>query len=197
LFFQELERLYAANGQIELAGLPELPVQYPDYAAWQRQRMAGKFLETSRNYWREQLGDLPPALELPADKMRPRLPSGRGAVHDFRLTGKIASGLRELAREEGTTLFTVMLAAFQVWLHRYTGQTDLIVGAPVADRERPEVQALLGYFLNTLPIRTRLEGSRNFREVVQQVRATLLVAFEHSDLPFEQMVELAVKERKM
>ncbi|MCX6917222.1 MAG: condensation domain-containing protein, partial [Verrucomicrobia bacterium] len=153
LFFQELERFYVTGGQTERAGLPELPVQYADYAAWQRRRLAGELLERQRAYWSEQLRDLPPALELPADRARPSRPSGRGAVHDFQITGSVVTRLRELAREEGTTLFTVMLAAFQVWLHRYTGQTDMVVGTPITSRNRPELQSLLGFFLNTLPIR--------------------------------------------
>jgi amino acid adenylation domain-containing protein len=193
LFFRELEQIYAAGG---LAALPELPVQYADYAVWQRRRLTGELLERQRRYWKEQLRDLPPALELPTDKLRKLQPSGRGAIHHFQLTEPVVSGLRKLAREEGTTLFTVMLAAYHVWLHRYTGQTDLIVGTPAANRDRSEVQALLGYFLNPLPIRTQLNGNNSFRAIVRQVRETLLGAFSHADLPFEQMVEVAVKERE-
>jgi amino acid adenylation domain-containing protein len=196
LFFQELERLYATDGQTELAGLPELPVQYADYAAWQRQRLTGELLERQRAYWREQFRDLPPALELPADRARPLRPTGQGAVYDFRIIGQVVSSLRELAHQEGTTLFTLMLTAFQVWLYRYTGQTDVVVSTPAADRERPEVQSLLGFFLNTLPIRMRLDGDSSFREVLHKVRETVLGAMSHDDLPFEQMVELAVKERE-
>lgn len=195
LFFQEWERLYAADGRLEPAGLSELPVQYADYAAWQRRRLTGELLEPQRTYWREQLRDLALALPLPADLTRPIQRSGRGAVHKFQLTGPVVSGLRELARGEGTTLFTAMLAAYQVWLYRYTGQTDVVVSTPMANRERPEAQSLLGCFLNSLPIRVRLEGSPSFREVLRQVRESLLGAFSHADLPFEQMVEMAVKER--
>jgi amino acid adenylation domain-containing protein len=195
LFFQEWERLYAADGRLELAGLPELPVQYADFATWQRQRLTGELLEQQRRYWREQLQELPPVLELPTDMARPVRLSGRGAVYDFRLTGPVVMRLRELAREEGTTLFTVLLAAFQVWLHRYTGQTDVIVSTPITNRERTEIQSLLGLFLNTLPIRVRLDGNSGFRQVLRQVRESLLGAFSHADLPFEQMVEMAVKER--
>src|SRR5947207_11393522 len=121
--------------------------------------------------------------------------SGRGAVDKVRLTVAVVTRLQELAREEGTTLFTVLLATFHVWLHRYTGQTDVVVGTPVANRQRPEVQSLLGLFLNTLPIRVRLEGSSSFRQVLRQVRESLMGAFSHADLPFEPMVELAAKER--
>jgi amino acid adenylation domain-containing protein len=196
LCIQELERFYAADGQIEPAGLPVLPVQYADYAAWQRQRLTGKLLERQQAYWREQLRDLPPALELSTNRTRSPRPSGRGAVHDFQLTGTVVTRLRELARQEGTTLFTTMLAACHVWLHRYSGQTDVVVGTPLAKRERSEVQALLGFFLNTLPIRVRLDGSSSFRAVLHQVRQSLFGAFRHADLPFEQMVELVVKERE-
>ena len=188
-----MEQINAADG---LAALPELPVQYADYAVWQRQRLTGELLERQRRYWKEQLRDLPPALELPTDRPRKLQPNGCGATHHFQLTGLLVSGLRKLARDDGTTLFTVMLAAYHVWLYRYTGQTDVIVGTPVANRDRSEVQALLGYFLNTLPIRMRLNGNNNFREIVRQVRETLLGAFSQADLPFEQMVELAVKERE-
>lgn len=196
LLFQEWERLYAADGREELAGLPELPVQYADYAVWERQRLTGELLEQQRSYWSEQLQNLPPALELPSDMPRPLRTSGRGARHDFRLAGSVVTRLRELAREEGTTLFTVLLTAFQVWLHRYTGQNDVVVGTPIATRERPEVQELLGFFLNTLPIRVRLDARRNYREVLRQVRSTLWEAFGHADLPFDQMVKLAVTERE-
>ncbi|MCX6904766.1 MAG: amino acid adenylation domain-containing protein [Verrucomicrobia bacterium] len=192
---RELEQLYATDGQAGLAALPELPVQYADYAVWQQRRLTGELLERQRSYWREQLRDLPPALELPADMARPSRLSGRGAIHNFQLTGPVVTRLRELAREEETTLFTVLLAAFQVWLHRYTGRTDVVVGTPITQRDRPEIQTLFGFFLNTLPIRARLDGSPTFRQVLQQVRESLLGAFSHADLPFEQMVELVPNER--
>ena len=195
LLFQELSRLYDAGGNKELAGLPELPVQYADFAASQRENLTGELLEQQRVYWAGQLQGLPQALELPIDSLRPARPSGRGAVHDFGLTESIVARLRDLAREEGTTLFAVLLAAFQVWLHRYTGATDLVVGTPVANRKRIEIESLLGFFLNTLPIRLQLEGQPSFRNVLRQVRGTLLEAFSHSELPFEQIVEIVAKER--
>ncbi len=196
LFLQELEALYAANGQSQAAGLPELPVQYAAYAVWQRQRLTGKFLEKRQAYWQAQLRELPTTLELPVDLPRPVQPSGRGGTHHFQITGPVVTQFRELAKAESTTLFTVVLAAFQVWLLRYTGQNDIVVGTPITGRERFEVQHLMGFFLNTLPIHTRLAGCQSFQEVVRQVRATVLDAFSHAELPFEQMVELAVKERR-
>ncbi len=191
----ELECLYAADGRAEAAGLPALPGQYADYAAWQRQRLTGDFLERQRSYWRQQLHNPPAGLDLPMDRPRPARSTGRGAVHHFQLSGPLNTGFRKMAREENTTLFSVMLAAFQVWLHRYTGQEDIVVGTPITGRERPEFLPLIGFFLNTLPIRVRLDGTRNFREVIRRVRDTLLDAFGHAELPFEQMVELALKER--
>ena len=195
LLLQELESLYATDAQVVVAGLPDLPVQYADYAVWQREELAGERLEKHQNYWRQELADLPPALELPADLPRPLLPSGKGAVYEFQIPESTTQSLRELARQERTTLFTVALAAFYVWLHRHTSQTDLVVGTPAAHRDRAELQSLLGYFLNTLPIRARLTGAENFRELVGQVRQKFAAALDHADLPFEQMVELAVKDR--
>jgi len=197
VFCQELERLYDADGHTERAGLAELPLQYADFAAWQRRRLSGDLLEQQRNYWKEQLRELPPALELPVDGGRTSQLTSCGEVHDFRLTGPVVEKFRELAREEGATLFSVLLTAFQVWLHRYTGQNDVVVGTPVTNRRQPEFETMLGFFLNTLPLRVRLEGSVSFREALKQVHQSFMGAISHADLPFEQMVEMVVKERKM
>jgi amino acid adenylation domain-containing protein len=196
IFFDELERLYATGGRAESAQLSELAVQYGDFSVWQRDRLASG-LPASRAYWKEQLADFPAALEVPCDKARPSKPSGRGAGYRFSMEGPVVERLRELAREERCTLFAVMLAAFQVWLHRYTGRTDLMVGTPLAQREQPGVKPLLGFFLNMLPIRLRLEGDPGFRDVLRQLWDTTLDAIGHSELPFEQMVELAVKQRQV
>ncbi|HTL15688.1 MAG TPA: amino acid adenylation domain-containing protein, partial [Patescibacteria group bacterium] len=195
LFFKECEQLYSAGGDMELAGLSKLPVQYADYALRQKRRLTGPRLERLRAYWNEQLRDLPPALELPTDGMRPAQPSGRGAVHRFQLSGELVEGLRGLARREEASLFCLMMASFQVWLHRWTGESDVVVGTPVANRECAEVQPLLGFFLNTVPIRTRLEGALRFRDLLGAVRETVLGALNHADLPFEQMVEMAAQRR--
>lgn len=191
LILNEFERLYAANGDPGKAGLSELTLQYADYAAWQRQRLAGRRLEKLRAYWHEQVNGLPTALELPVDGPRPRQPSGRGAIYRFKLKEPLAEALRELAKKEGTSLFGLMLATFQTWLFRYTGQNDFVVSTPVADRKRPEVQALVGYFLNTLPLRTRLEGSLSFREFLAQSRKTFRGGLEHAALPFDHIVKMA------
>ena len=195
LFFKELEQLYAAGAPAELAGLPELPLQYADFGAWQRGRLAGESLARLRAYWLEELKDLPPALELPIERARPAQRSGRGAVHRFQLSGAVMEGLRVLARQEATSLFSLMLGAFLVWLHRHTGQSDIIVGTPVANRERPEVQSLIGFFLNMLPVRMRLEGDPGFRKLLRRVREQVHGALEHGELPFEQIVEVAARGR--
>ena len=196
LLVQEISALYSCDGDLERANLPLLPVQYADYANWQLQNLTGEHREQVLAYWKDQLADLPPALELPSDRIQPPQPTGQGAVHEFRLDQFVVTGLRRLALEERMTLFTILLSGFQVWLYRYTGQTDLIVGTPLADRERPEVQSLIGYFLNMLPIRSRMESDTSFRQFLRQVHQTIWNAFSHADLPFEQMVELAVKQRQ-
>lgn len=199
IFFHELEAFYASNGDVLQTSLPELPFQYADYSVWQRSELTGPLREQLRDYWIKQLRDLSPVLELPNDLPRNPQFGGRGAIYEFqfadpgesRLGAAVTNRFRSLARQERTTLFTVVLAAFQVWLYRYTGQRDLAVATPIANRDRPEAKALLGYFLNTLPIRTRLDGSLNFIEVIRQVRQSALDAFAHARLPFEEIAGLA------
>lgn len=196
LLFKEWSQIYAAGPQFESAQLPELPVQYADYAVWQRQQVSGELLEPERTYWREQLKALPPPLELPTRGLRPVPRSGNGAVHRFSLPNTLTAALLGLAQDEGATPFRLMLATFQVWLHRYTGQDDILVGIPVANRKRAEVQSLVGFFLNTLPIRTRLEGSPSFRELLRRVQENVKEALVHAELPFEQIVEIAAHGRE-
>lgn len=195
LLFQELSRLYDADANEELAHLPELPVQYADYALWQRERLRGVDLVVQSDYWQEHLRDLPPDLDLPGDLPKPLQRSGRGAIQSFQVTAEVVARLNVLSREENATSFMTALAAYQVWLYRYTGQSDLVVATPITGRERQEVQSLIGFFLNTLPIRARMEGGLGFREILRQVRQTVMDAFEHARFPFEKMVELAIKGR--
>ena len=197
IFCSELSALYRTAGNFQAASLPELPIQYADYAAWQQARLATAEWEQSIAYWKVQLADLPAALDLPTDKVRPIQLSGEGAIHEFRLSEPLTRKIRQLARDESVTLFTTMLAVFHVWLVRHTGQTDLIVGTPLANRERPEVQSLIGYFLNTIPIRARLEGKLDFRSVLRQIHQTFRDACTHVEIPFERLVELTVKEREL
>jgi acyl carrier protein len=195
LFVHELQYLYDTGGNEESAGLPELPVQYADFAVWQRERLTGERLVAASNYWREQLRDLPPFLEWPADLLTPSRRSGRGGCHSFHLPREVVARLDELSRQENATRFMTALAAYQVWLYRYTGQSDQVVGTPITSRERPEFQNLIGFFLNTLPIRSQVEGGEGFRSILRSVRQTVLDAFEQAILPFEKIVELAVTER--
>ncbi|MFP5288986.1 MAG: non-ribosomal peptide synthetase, partial [Thermoanaerobaculia bacterium] len=174
--------LYRCSGD-----LPPLPVQYADFAVWQRAWLQGEALERPLAWWRERLAGAPPALELPAERQSggSRLP----------LSLPAAAGLEALARAEGTTLFVALLAGFQALLHRWTGQEDLVVGTPFANRRRAEVQGLIGFFVNTLPVRADLTGRPSFRELVRRAREEVLGAHEHQDLPFERLVEELRPER--
>lgn len=195
LFFHELECLYRAKGEEQQAQLAKLPVQYADFAVWQREQLAKAEETAHRDYWREQLKDLPPPLELPADLAMPSRRSGRGGQQRFQLTGEVVARLETLSRQEAATPFMTALAAFQVWLFRYCGQSDLVVATPITIRDRQEIQNLLGLFLNTLPIRSRIDGSQRFRETLRELRQTVLEAVDHSSVPFEKIVELALTGR--
>ncbi|MEW5928741.1 MAG: non-ribosomal peptide synthase/polyketide synthase [Gemmatimonadota bacterium] len=186
---REISEAYTAGVRGEEPRLPELPVQYPDYAAWQRERMRGDVLAGQLGYWTDRLAGAPEALELPTDRPRPPVQSFAGRTHRFRLPGGAAEALRVLGREEGATPFMVLLAAWKALLARYTGQTDLVVGTPVANRGRSETEGLVGFFANTLALRTDLGGEPTFREALRRVRATALGAYAHEELPFERLVE--------
>ena len=156
LLLEELERVYAVDGDADEAQLPKLELQYADYAAWQRKHQRMWSVETQKDYWRQQLQNLPPVLSLPTDKKSGTRLTGQGAIHDFRIARPLANSLRDLARTEGSSLFTMMLAAFQTWLHRYSGQTDLVIGTPFTKRDRSELQSMLGFFL--IPSRSALDS---------------------------------------
>ncbi|HKV10311.1 MAG TPA: amino acid adenylation domain-containing protein, partial [Thermoanaerobaculia bacterium] len=173
--------------------LPPLPVQYADFAAWQRSWLQGPVLEQEIAFWRNQLAGLPPVLELPTDRPRPAAQSYRGAVRPVRL----AQSLEALARQEGATLFMVLLAGFQALLGRWSGQDDLAVGSPVAGRNRVETEGLIGFFVNTLVLRGDLSGTPTFRELLGRVRETALAAYLHQDVPFEKLVEELAPERSL
>ncbi|MEV6977969.1 amino acid adenylation domain-containing protein [Kitasatospora sp. NPDC093806] len=166
-----------------------LPVQYADFAAWQRDWLDDEVLTGQVRYWRDQLADAPSVLELPTDRPRPALPSYHGGVHRFRLPAHLVEPLRTLGEEHGATPFMVLLALFQVLLAKHTGGRDIVVGSPVFGRTRPEVEDLVGFFVNSLPLRTELSNDPTARELVEAVRTTALEAFSHQDLPFEQLVE--------
>ncbi|AOF82829.1 amino acid adenylation domain protein [Methyloversatilis sp. RAC08] len=185
---RELGALYSAALQGGDARLPDLPVQYADYALWQRETLSGPILQKQLDYWRTQLADLP-LLALPTDHARPAQPSYRGAVVPFEIATELTSRLRGLGRDAGGTLYMVLLAAFKVLLARASGHSDIAVGTPVAGRGQVELETLIGFFVNTLVLRTKLPIHARFREVLEHVRETALGAFDHAQMPFEKLVE--------
>ncbi len=185
----ELAELYAAHAAGRPPHLAPLPVQYADYADWQRRRFATDLLAPQLAWWRARLAGAPTVLELSTDRPRPAAFSYRGALLSRPLPAPAAAALRELAREEGATLFLAALALFAALLHRHTHAIDLLVGAPVANRERPELEGVIGLFVNTLPLRCDLGGSPGIRELLRRVRETALAATVHQELPFERLVE--------
>ena len=196
LFWRELELIYAACRRNETPALGELPIQYADYAVWQRERQRGERLQDELAYWRKQLEGLEP-LELPTDRARPPQASYQGARHDFEVPRALIDQLRRLSRREGTTLHMTLLAAFQTLLARYSGQEDIAVGVPIAGRQHEELEPLIGFFVNTLVLRTDMSGQPTFRELLGRVRRVSLEAYDHQDLPFEKLVEELNPERDL
>jgi len=197
LLSRELAALYAAFHEGRPSPLPELPLQYADYAAWQRERLSGPVLEELLRYWTERLAGSPPVLELPLDRPRPAVQSFRGARLSLDLPPTLVDGLRELGRGEGATLFMVLAAAFQTLLSRYSRQDDVLIGTPVAARNRAEIEPLIGLFVNTLVLRSDLSGEPSFRALLAQVRRVSLGAARHEEMPFERLVEELHVERSL
>ena len=188
LFIKELGKFYQAFSQNATADLPELRLRYVDYVAWQRKWLTGENLERSQAYWREKLsGDLP-ILSLPTDHPRPQMQTYHGASKSVLLARRTSEALKAFFRSERSTASMGFLAAFQVLLCRYTGETDLIIGCPFANRLRPDLENLIGLFINTLPLRTDLSGDPTFRELLGRVRQTLLDAADHQSMPFERLL---------
>jgi amino acid adenylation domain-containing protein len=196
---EELSALYAGRFSGEL--LPELPVQYADFAVWQRERLQGEALEAQLDWWRRELEGAPTVLELPADRPRPPSQSFRGGGEAIDVSVEVAAALAGLSRRHGATLFMTLLAAFQTLLHRHAGQDDVLVGSPVAGRTRPELERLIGFFVNMLVFRGRFAGEKvegpSFEEVLERTRASALGAFAYQDLPFERLVEALGVERSL
>ncbi|HST62618.1 MAG TPA: amino acid adenylation domain-containing protein, partial [Longimicrobium sp.] len=189
ILHREVTTLYAAYRDGAQSPLPELPVQYADYAVWQREQMRGQALEAQLAYWTERLAGAPAVLELPTDFPRPAVQTFAGAWERVQLSRTLLDGLQALARTEGATLYMVLLSAFQALLAKYTGSDDIVVGSPISGRTRREVEGLIGIFLNTLVLRTELGGDPGFRQVVRRVREGTLGAYEHQEVPFERLVE--------
>ncbi|HEX2208939.1 MAG TPA: amino acid adenylation domain-containing protein, partial [Longimicrobium sp.] len=197
ILFREMFALYDAFAADRESPLPPLPVRYADYAAWQREWLAGDELDSQVAFWREQLSGAPALLELPLDRPRPAVQSYRGGSHSFAVCAETANRLRSLARDEGATLFMALLSAFSLLLSRWSGQDDVVVGTPIAGRTRREVEDLIGLFVNTLALRTDLSGDPPFRALLAQVRRRTLEAYAHQDLPFEKLVEEIQPERSL
>ncbi|MGC2698348.1 MAG: amino acid adenylation domain-containing protein [Candidatus Angelobacter sp.] len=187
VLLRELAILYEAFVKGLPPALPALPVQYSDFACWQREWLQGEVLETQLEYWREQLRGAP-VLELPTDHPRPAVLNYDGAQQLFSLSPNMTAQLRELSRREDVTLFMVLVAVWQILMLRYTGQADVVVGTTIANRKRIEVEGLIGFFVNTLMLRTNLGGDPTFRELLERVRDTALGAYAHQEIPFDQLV---------
>ncbi|MFI2612140.1 amino acid adenylation domain-containing protein [Kitasatospora sp. NPDC018619] len=191
---RELGELYRAGREGRAADLPPVPLQYADFAVWQRAQLSPEALARSLDHWKEELAGLAP-LELPADRPRPAVRTSAGDVESVEVPAEVADGLRALSRRCGATLFMTLTAATQVLLARWTGQSDLAVGTPVAGRKHPGLEDVVGFFLNTLVLRARLEPGLSFTDVLAGTRETVLEAFQHEDVPFEQVVDAVQPER--
>ncbi|GAB1537798.1 hypothetical protein NUACC21_04520 [Scytonema sp. NUACC21] len=193
----ELAAIYQAVYSNVPVALPKLPIQYADFAVWQRQWLQGEELTKQVGYWKEKLADAPALLEMPTDRPRPAIQTYSGATEKFKLSQELCDALTALSQRQGVTLFMTLLAAFQVLLYRYSGQTDICVGTPIANRNRAETEGLFGLFLNTLVLRGNLSGNPSFVDFLSQVRSVALGAYAHQDLPFEQLVEQLQPERSL
>ncbi|MEV6868896.1 amino acid adenylation domain-containing protein, partial [Streptosporangium subroseum] len=191
---RELAALYGAFSRGEPSPLAPLAVQYADFAVWQRDWLRGEVLEGQLGYWRGRLEGAQ-VLELPTDRPRPAVRSTAGAAIEFEISERTVTGLRELSRQSGATMFMTLLSAFTVLLGRYAGQDDVVVGTPIANRNRSEIEGLIGFFVNTLVLRTDLSGDPTFAELVGRVRREALGAYAHQDVPFEQVVDALELER--
>ena len=196
LLVSEFMELYAAWREQRAARLPELPVQYGDFAVWQRGWLQGEVLGRQLEYWKGQLAGVA-RVQLPADHVRSAVASHRGAMHRFRIGRETIAGLKELGRREGVTLFMTLLAGFELLLARYSGQWDIAVGSPIANRNRVETEKLIGFFVNTLVLRLRMDPGWSFRRLLEEARRVTLEAYDHQDVPFEKLVEELAPERDL
>jgi len=194
---REAVALYAMYSAGLAPGLPPLPIQYADFAVWQRSWLQGEVLEQQLAYWKQHLGAKPAVLELPTDFPRPAVQTYRGASFIFPFSPALSQSLKTFCRAQQATMFMVLLAAFNVLFHRYTGQQEIIVGSPIANRNRKELEGLIGFFANTLPMRTNVSGELSFREVLARLKEAALGAYAHQDLPFEYLVEQFHPERSL
>ncbi|AFZ23112.1 amino acid adenylation enzyme/thioester reductase family protein [Cylindrospermum stagnale PCC 7417] len=191
IFLKELSGFYGVSP------LPDLQIQYADYAYWQRQLQQNNIITTQLNYWKQQLADAPPVIELTTDRPRSAMQTFRGSIQRFKLGDDLTNKLKTLSQKSGTSLFMTLQAAFATLLYRYTGQEDIVIGSPITNRNRPALEPLIGFFVNTLVLRTRLENNPTFRELLAQVRQVALNAYAHQDVPFDQLVEVLQPQRHL
>jgi amino acid adenylation domain-containing protein len=197
VLFREIGTVYSAFAHNQPSPLPELPIQYSDFALWQREWLQNGVLQEQLDYWKKQLAGAPALLELPTDRPRPPIQTFVGADHRKQLPQQLSVSLNELSRSEGVTLFMTLLAAFQTLLHRYSRQEEIVVGTPIANRHLRETEDLIGFFVNTLVMRASFSGNPSFRQLLQRTREIALGAYTHQDLPFERLVEELHPERSL
>ncbi|MEG3918362.1 amino acid adenylation domain-containing protein [Microcoleus sp. T3_A4] len=197
VFLRELAEFYQAFSSDRLPLLSPLPIQYADFATWQRQQLQGEILETQLAYWKQQLSGSLPILNLPTDFPRPAVQTFQGARQTWELPKDLSLALGQLGQQEKATLFMTLLAAFKTLLYRYTGQTDILVGSPIASRNLRDIESLIGFFVNTLVLRSDLNGNPTFRELLRSVREVALGAYAHQDVPIEKLVEELQPERDL
>ncbi|MDF5713917.1 MAG: amino acid adenylation domain-containing protein, partial [Rhizonema sp. NSF051] len=197
VLLQEMSALYNADCTGHVLELAALPIQYADFAIWQRQWLTGDVLQTQLAYWLKQLANAPALLSLPTDRPRPSVQTFCGAHQQFTLSIELSRGLTQLTQQFGVTLFMTLLAGFETLLYRYTGQTDILVGTPIANRNRREIEGLIGFFVNTIILRTDLADNPSFSELLERVKSMPLSAYAHQDLPLEMLVEALQPERDL
>ncbi|MEH2003485.1 MAG: amino acid adenylation domain-containing protein [Nostoc sp.] len=197
LFLQELATLYEAFLNGEPSPLPQLPIQYVDFAHWQRQWLSGEVLANQLNYWKQHMAGIPPLLQIPSDRSRPLLQTFQGSTERFYLNSNLTSQIKTLSQQSGVTLFMTLLAAFATLMSRYSGQENVVLGSPIANRNRSEIKSLIGFFANTLALRIDLSENPSFRELLSRVQQVALDAYQHQDLPFEKLVQELQPQRNL
>jgi amino acid adenylation domain-containing protein/non-ribosomal peptide synthase protein (TIGR01720 family) len=197
IFIQELSTLYRAFTLNSPLLLSELPIQYADFAVWQRQWLTEEIQKQQLNYWKQQLAGATPLLELPTDKPRPPVQTFCGTTQKFQIDQNLSKQIKIFSQQSGATLFHTLLAAFVVLMFRYSGQDDICIGSPIANRNRREIEPLIGFFVNTLVLRNQIKGNPSFNEFLSQVRQVATSAYTHQDIPFEQVVEALQPERSL
>ncbi|MBC1218414.1 condensation domain-containing protein, partial [Nostoc sp. UCD120] len=197
ILMRELATIYSALCNNLSPELPELPIQYADFAIWQRQWLQKEVLQTQLDYWKQLLKNAPTLLELPTDRPRPAIQNYRGAVQYIELSNELSQAITNFSRQEGATLFMTLFAAYVTLLYRYTGSDDIVVGTPIANRDRLELEGLIGFFVNTLVLRTDLSGNPSFQQLLSRVRQRILQAYAHADLPFDELVKALQPQRDL